>query len=654
MARFYFFTDIDLLNLQVQSGAFGPAGTSGGKDKYQVTSMHTASSDPGAYAICDGIVFVQEDSTNANLVNLVLKPLSQPPFAFPKVKFFVYRGIKKDSLINGNEIASSGANDLTESIWSSQSARNVSADTSDKPPKGALGIDLTAPAFPDTHSIEDVFYRADVTYQFPIARSGWKIGKFDASAFGLEIMTEAIGFDPVLARVREDKNIIEVDTLPGSPTQPQEFEHWHDKEEVLNYIDPCAFFGSFFKNALRVRSSVSSTVDKVSENELYDTVISTFYNKNTVYLDIRNEYNYSFNYFKNYGRDIKIAYETSGSLASRDYYASGWPILTIQNNDFPNTNTSLEKNALKISMPDGSGDNPLPMMYISSGYLDSEYPREPKGKNRMIDLAVTTGFSDEVVMATFNRAGLTNTTSVSSYIKLKYFKRFDPEATNPPVSSGTVLRAGNFMDHLFAPYSMKIPFEGTANVKTVVYDEEMFVDAKKELGADFIAKVGNSDDGANNVFFAFPDILRKEESVISEPFTFSSETDASFSDFYGLIVGKLQNKRVRKSYFELSNDVEYLELVEIETTELFKNISTGELVCIGLKKSNLLDIDISAFLNKYRIYLYFTNKVETYDELGQSITIYDVGLRGFGLNSGVIEFKEIVSTLKIYYHGSIV
>jgi len=50
MSKFYFFTDLDLLSAQTAAGAFGPAGTSGGKDSYQVTSLHTASADPDVYA----------------------------------------------------------------------------------------------------------------------------------------------------------------------------------------------------------------------------------------------------------------------------------------------------------------------------------------------------------------------------------------------------------------------------------------------------------------------------------------------------------------------------------------------------------------------------------------------------------------------------
>src|SRR5262249_29426112 len=161
--------------------AFGPV--SGASDtQFQVTSVHrpAASTTPNAYAVCDGLVLVQDAGND--LVNLVLKPTQQPPFAFPKIKFFIYRGIQKSSLVNGVEVAPAANNDLTKSIWQSQQARNASAGTSDNPPTGALGLDISG-----IGSIDEVFFREDVSYQLPLVRSGWSLGQFSSAGFGFEI-----------------------------------------------------------------------------------------------------------------------------------------------------------------------------------------------------------------------------------------------------------------------------------------------------------------------------------------------------------------------------------------------------------------------------------------------------------------------------------
>ena len=58
-ADFYFFTDTNLLC--AQPAAFGPVtpASVANTDEYCVTSLHTATSTPTAYAACDATVCVQ-------------------------------------------------------------------------------------------------------------------------------------------------------------------------------------------------------------------------------------------------------------------------------------------------------------------------------------------------------------------------------------------------------------------------------------------------------------------------------------------------------------------------------------------------------------------------------------------------------------------
>ena len=95
MASFYFFTDVDLLQTQNASQAFGPISNT----SFRTTSLHQSSSNANAYAVCDGQVFIQQNSQNSNLVNLLIKPKNQGIVNFVNVKYFVYRGILKNTLI---------------------------------------------------------------------------------------------------------------------------------------------------------------------------------------------------------------------------------------------------------------------------------------------------------------------------------------------------------------------------------------------------------------------------------------------------------------------------------------------------------------------------------------------------------------------------
>ena len=121
---YFFFTDANAqashptsyLNVQTAAQAYGPLPASGGNDEYRVTSLHTASFHPTAYAVCDGIVCVQR-IPNTALLNIVLRPLVQPALNLAPVKYVIYKGILENSLINGAEVASPGNNDLAKFVF---------------------------------------------------------------------------------------------------------------------------------------------------------------------------------------------------------------------------------------------------------------------------------------------------------------------------------------------------------------------------------------------------------------------------------------------------------------------------------------------------------------------------------------------------------
>ena len=90
---YYFFTELDKLNDQNTNGngeAYGPTSVANGKDRFRVTSTHKVSTDAKVIAVCKGTILVQEQNGNSDLLNIILKPFEQPPFEFPKIKYFIY------------------------------------------------------------------------------------------------------------------------------------------------------------------------------------------------------------------------------------------------------------------------------------------------------------------------------------------------------------------------------------------------------------------------------------------------------------------------------------------------------------------------------------------------------------------------------------
>jgi len=174
--------------------------------------------------------------------------------------------------------------------------------------------------------------------------------------FGIEIVVERVGYRPKIALARKIDNVIEVTSLDPAVTYATDdatyFMHWHAKEECLNFIDPCALWGSFFAAKLRVWNSGGTTFDRKTGNDIYDAVLrgsyddtsataGNFYNRNIIYLDIRNEHDKSFNYYQTNGDTILATFDPSAPIETtpRSYHSGGWPIFRTDQSVFPSSLT---------------------------------------------------------------------------------------------------------------------------------------------------------------------------------------------------------------------------------------------------------------------------------------------------------------------------
>jgi hypothetical protein len=104
MSKFFFYTDITKVSAQADTDAFGPD-PSDPDTRFNITNRFSGT-DARAYAVCDGdIVIVNNVIDDQNQVisdqlNIVLKPFHQPKQDLGHILYYVYRGIKKNSLIN--------------------------------------------------------------------------------------------------------------------------------------------------------------------------------------------------------------------------------------------------------------------------------------------------------------------------------------------------------------------------------------------------------------------------------------------------------------------------------------------------------------------------------------------------------------------------
>lgn len=294
------------------------------------------------------------------------------------------------SLISGSDVAAAANNDLSAMLWAIQAKKNASAGTNATAPAEALGLGLDAAAgadFADTAPIDNLFYRTGVAFQLPVAKGGASIGLFDKAGFGIEVLMEGLAFRHTLKTARQIETLISVPSLQGGENAGQLFDHWHAKEQILGYMDPCAFYGSMFAAGVKARTSTATEFTEKKGAGLYQDVLFPFPNKNTAYLDIRNEHGDSFDYLRNYGRWIKLGFGAAAP-AALDYYAGKWPILPLNPASYPVANTARARNDFTLQLP--TGDNEWPLLFVSQGYRDinrkgNGLPAEALGPDRLAE-----------------------------------------------------------------------------------------------------------------------------------------------------------------------------------------------------------------------------------------------------------------------------
>jgi hypothetical protein len=352
-AKFYFFTDPALLDLQAASQAYGPAGTGtpGGKDQFRVSDLHTSTSAASAFAVCRGRVAVQAVRNSANQIqslNLILQPLDKPPFDFPYVEYFIYRNINFSSLVNssgdidlGQERLSPNQNDLIAYIRSK--VLKLAAASSSTAEGKYIGLDRVHDAsagadggkFGDPKPIDHLF-RYSSGAELPIVQAGWKLAEFaTGSEFGIEVVVQTYGAQPKLEWARRDVTaLIEVDTLGASATANDKYRNRLARETIGCFVDPCAFWGMFFDNGLYFRTPAVPADDRklLKGKPLCDKLFTgggPFKNYDRVYLNVRNETGYSYNFYGNYedpnGKSLQIGPD-SNNLVADNYDVGGWPI----------------------------------------------------------------------------------------------------------------------------------------------------------------------------------------------------------------------------------------------------------------------------------------------------------------------------------------
>ncbi len=346
---------------------------------------------------------VQSMKDHPNLVNILLKPLERIQWEYDYIAYFIFRGIKKSSLIQLEEI-----NGVDTEIVSKSFVDRMPPDlnpvdikkiidrdkkkieelwntTGDSASNHVLASYLGYDYDPDTNSYLNPdglsigkYMESDNEYneiQLPIANAGMIIGEFvgqsDSIAgfthldAGFEIVGERIGYEYTLGNLRKSENILDVSSITNLGLDELA------RQEILHYFDPSSFYGNLLRDVKEV--GINKEIDGFISNEpLTRSLTDKFKTSNLIYIDIRHETGFSYDYFKEYNHSRNpialIAKGSSMSLVKTVdiIYEKNWPIHTI--NYLANSNSSLIRNALQNESVTLDENNKLYFIELHLGF----------------------------------------------------------------------------------------------------------------------------------------------------------------------------------------------------------------------------------------------------------------------------------------------
>lgn len=669
----HFFTEPLKIQNQTSNQAFGAIDV----NQYRLGNMFSAISGqtPKAFAITDGQVLVQKIGTT-NKYSIILKPTVQPDLNLPKIDYIIYKGIKEDSLISGTLVAPATESDLTRIIHENATAwygaKNPIEDVPDTEPDAnrSLGLVYNATAVEpdylklDTAPLSDAFFATNgitLTTVF----GGNHIGDFDTSGdFGIVIVFEKIGFQPTFKLARELDSLLTFTPLGGSPTNADIFQRKHKKEDVLTFLDSGAFFGAFSVSEIKVYNG--TTFESKTGDSLYTEVLSKHFNKNKIYIDIRNDFDDSFNYYENYNNNIKWSLDNSNTLVDVNYYRNfGWPILVINDGqtspEFSATNTDK---IIKLSFP---SSNQTMLVYFKKVF------RNELAFNVVNDkFFVNPTLQNGHFLIEDLKTPKSTDRSISNYFQIKILTNAISSNTVPPTTVNDFqIPRETYLDNLFPVFDMTIPFDSTTGKSLLkIYYDSSFVDKKYINNSNYTSNIGIAKDSNFVTLISFPhkynlNIKQNKDDKIPV----SGMEGVSGSLFLLELDSKVSSIKLVKSKFTINSvDIEFLKFVP-ETTAV-STIDSEEPVGLTTDKFTFDDVTVLAlttaeydvllqlknteFTDDYKVYLGIHNIVTDVDDNGITYTKFEYCLRSLK-NDGsgnIIVYEAFPTTPIISYTDS--
>ena len=358
--RSHFFTETNSYT-QSASQAFGPeAGNLA--NRFRVTSKFT-STGAKAFACCKGVVLVQPQAGSSTKVNIVLRPYSQP-IQGVKIKYFIYRGLKKSDFFNNDLILTptGTTSDFINKINSDFNSFHSNTNNDPIPPFESKFIGYNPSEQLGTMLLDDIFFKQSqyttvnnqeveipiTAYELPMIDIGKSLGNFETGECGVEVVLNIGDYksssseDEFLFNLNfAQKSECYIDFIGANTDYLKKVR----REQIYQFLDVAAFYGAHFYEAGSVIIDNNGAKENKTNEGIYDSVISNFFSKNRIYIYVQADRGRSYNFYRNYlinvnsNESLKIGL-TDTSLVPISFDENGWPLLidevTRNHNDVRN------------------------------------------------------------------------------------------------------------------------------------------------------------------------------------------------------------------------------------------------------------------------------------------------------------------------------
>jgi dienelactone hydrolase len=649
----HFFIDHTQLTSQGSSDGFGPS-SGDPTNKYDVSANFQLDEDAMAFACQSGHIIVTDffdvetSALDPDLVNIILKSMDGPAISVPTVKYYIYRGIKRDSFFTDdgrfNKKDEISNTDTVSKMWKDWEANVTPTKTPLPLAPSDLGFDASLAG---TVHIEEIFGNFRAPLRAREVREGEWIGTFTSDVdkkICFEVIVEAELLNLDLEYARKSKVQIDVSALTAilNPTPEQVHTLRCEREKILAYMDPAALFGMHY--SVGVSGFGLSKAQK--RDDLVTTFLSKFSTATRVYLDIRSEKGYSYNFYRNYGGGgsdlLKLKTTVATTTSGLPYEVHNWPLFSSSDAAGPKINSKWELQ-LRID------DNTLPLLYVE----DPDY-LAGRRKNHFLDqkklkTTAATDWTDKFVLK-FPATGLSGSrVNVANHIRLQYFK----QETTTPIVNPHLLRFASYLDRMFGGIDLKgidtaAAFQQIWNDKVGLVEEGGTVGLLEETDFAFVPYTGMYFDSSNVLLFSEAKHAYRETNDVYPKF------DPADIEPTTIVRSKVFPKDVIFNQFEIveapNTLVKIIEMAGFNKS--IKSTKVDNVALLGLTRSEFDTLTaLSGFGPVHQRYLVFGEIPNTVDLSGISYKKYRLQVQGLDVE-GNRTVKSPSSDIFVYGTGS--